>query len=352
MADKDDKDDKAKKPEPIELTASYETPGILYGLCHDSKAKTLYGAGADWAVYRVDLKSKEPKVEKAWSNHENYVSSLVWQDGVIISAGYDRRLIWTTAADGKTAQTVEDAHNAWIRDLVLFPDGSRVISCGDDMVVRVRDAADGKLVNSLEGHAKKTPQGFATALYSVAVSPDSKTIASADRIGDICLWSVETGELLRRLKAPEFYTYDSVKRSRSIGGIRRVRFSPDGTQLAVSGIGAVPNVDGFVGPARIEVWDWQSGKRLFASEEKHKAVLNDIAFHPSKPILFAAGGGDSGGLLGAWDSRTGKLLHKAKPKGHIQRLQLDSTGETLYASGHGGLQVWKLGDLKPAPKKS
>lgn len=347
-----DKDDKAKKPEPIELAASYETPGILYGLCHDSEAGTLYGAGADWSVFRVDLKVKEPKAEKAWTNHENYVSSLAWQDGVVISAGYDRRLVWTTAADGKTVQTVEDAHDAWIRDLVMSPDGSRLVSCGDDMVVRVRDAATGKPINSLKGHAKKTPQGFATALYSVAVSPDSKTIASADRIGDICLWSAESGELVRRLKAPEFYTYDSVKRSRSIGGIRRVCFSLDGTQLAVSGIGAVTNVDGFVGPARIEVWNWQSGKRLFASEENHKAVLNDIVFHPSKPILLAAGGGDSGGLLGAWDSRTGKLLHKAKPKGHIQRLRLDSTGETLYTSGHGGLQVWKMQDLKAAAKKS
>ncbi|MBC8290610.1 MAG: hypothetical protein H8E37_09860, partial [Planctomycetes bacterium] len=276
MADKDDKD---KKPKPIELTASCEAPGILFALCRDSETEVVYGAGTDWSVYRVDSKAIEPKAEKAWTNHENYVSAMVWHDGVIISAGFDRRLVWTTASDGKVVRTVEDAHDGWIRDVVAFPDGSHFVSCGDDMVVQVHDAATGELVKRLEGHAARTPQGFATALYSVAVSPDSKTIASADRIGDICLWSVETGELVRRLKAPAFYTYDSVKRSRSIGGIRRVRFSPDGTQLAVAGIGAVTNVDGFVGPARIEVWDWQSGKRLFASEEKHKAVLNDVVFH-------------------------------------------------------------------------
>jgi WD40 repeat protein len=340
MADKEEK-------KPVELTVACEHPGILFALCFDAEGGNLYGAGTDSAVYRVDVNTEKPVAEKAWTNHDNYVSSLVWNNGTVISGGYDRRLIWTTAETGESTRTIEDAHDGWIRDVAAFPDGSRVVSVGDDMLVKVWDAATGKPVLSCEGHAKQTPQGYATALYTVAVSPDGGTIATADRIGDVCLWNAETGKLIRRLQAPAFYTYDSAKRSRSIGGIRSVSFSPDGTQIAIAGIGAVTNVDGFVGPARVEVWDWQSGKKLFTAEDKHNAVLNHVSFHPTRPLLVAAGGGDSGGILGFWESGQGKLTCKAKPKGHLQRFLVDAENDRLFATGHGGFQIWSLQRLSP-----
>ena len=119
----------------------------------------------------------------------------------------------------------------------------------------------GDLVRTFAGHEPKTPEGFATAIYAIAASPDGKYLASGDRIGDVCLFEIETGKLLTRLAAPEFYTYDRQKRDRSIGGIRALRFLPDG-RLAIGGLGPVSNVDGFVGPARFEIWDWQAGKML------------------------------------------------------------------------------------------
>lgn len=337
MADK--KSD--KKPEPVELTASYKVTGILYGQCFDAGKNVLFGAGADSSVYRVDLSAKEPKAEKAWTHHDNYVSSLAWHDGTVISSGYDRRLVWTDAASGKRTRVIEDAHDAWIRDIAITVDGSKLVSVADDMRVKIWDTRTGALIHAMTGHQQETPQGFAIALYAVAISPDGKTIASADRIGDVCLWDIDTGKLLRRFQAPGFYTYDSVKRSRSIGGIRSVTFSPDGTRIALSGIGAVTNVDGFVGPARVEVWDATTVKRVFTVEDNHKAVFNHVAFHPTLPLVVAGGGGDSGGFLGVWNTDTRMLVHKAKPKGHLQRFTVDAEGERLLAAGHDGFQIWK-----------
>ncbi len=207
-----DKDDKPKKPEPIELSISCEVPGILFALCVDADSQTLYGAGTDHSVYRVDLKAEKPTAAKAWTSHNNYVSSLVWSEGTVISGGFDRQLIWTAVETGETTRVVEEAHHGWIRDVVAFPAGNRIATAGDDMLVRIRDAESGELQTTLEGHALKTPEGFATALYTVAVSPDGQTITAADRVGDICLWEAESGRLIRRLQAPEFYTYDPVKR--------------------------------------------------------------------------------------------------------------------------------------------
>jgi WD40 repeat protein len=337
--------DKKKKPEPVALTATCEHSGILYALCFDADGGMLYGAGADSSVYRVDVNAEKPATEKTWTHHDNYVSSLAWLSGNVISGSYDRRLVWTDAETGKAHRTIENAHDGWIRDVAVTPDGRHLVSVADDMLVKVRNADSGKLLHSLKGHADKTPQGFSTALYSVAVSPNSQTIATADRIGEVCLWNVETGQLLHRLQAPAFYTYDKTKRSRSIGGIRSVAFSPDGTQIAIAGIGAVTNVDGFVGPARVEVWNWQSGKRLFTAEDKHNAVLNHVSFHPTGPLLIAAGGGDSGGILAVWDSEHGKLAHKVKPKGHPQSFVIDPKANRLFAAGHGGFQIWTIGEL-------
>lgn len=119
-----------------------------------------------------------------------------------------------------------------------------------------------------------------------------------------------------------------------------MHFSPDGNQLAVAGIGVVTNVDGFVGPCRLEVWDWRGGKRTYAGQDKHKAILNDVQYDPVGRIV-SGGGGDSGGLLAFWDVAKPRPIHKAKPKGHLQRLALSADARSIYACGHGGFQVWR-----------
>lgn len=328
-------------PTKAKLTASCEVPGILYALGHDDQNGKLYGAGSDWSVYCVDLAAEKPAAEKKWTNHENYVSALVLHGDEVISASYDQQIIWTRAETGEQVRAVR-AHDGWIRDLVTFPDGKRLASAGDDMLVKIWDADSGKLLNQLDGHEKQTPQGYSTALYALAITPDGKYIVSGDRVGRVCIWETDTGKLVDQLHAPTFYTYDPRTRVRSIGGIRSLCFSPDGSTLAIGGIGKVTNVDGFVGPCRMEFWDWQSGKRTLTCQDKHKAVFNQVVFHRLEPYAIAAGGGDSGGILAFWDWKKGKLAHKAKPKGHVQRLILDHPGNHLYLAGHGGFQIWGL----------
>ena len=320
------------------LDCTWEHPGITYSLCGDDSGSRFYMAGMDGAVWTIDLDAEGPQLQQGWSNHDNYISRLVWHDGNVISAGYDRRLNWTRVKNGKQVRSIDNAHAGWIRDLVIA--GPRLVSVGDDMRMIVRDLESGEVLHSLTGHKPQTPEHFHSAIYAVSASPDGRLAASGDRIGEVRIWDLDSGECLHTFQAPGFYTYDAVKRSRSIGGIRSLCFSDDGATLAVAGIGQVSNVDGFVGPCRAELWNWEKGERTFVGEDSHKAVLNDIAFLPGG-ILGGAGGGDGGGVIAFWDQSDKKATHKVKPKGHLQQF-LMSDATTMIAVGHNGLQRWNL----------
>jgi WD40 repeat protein len=335
-------------PKKASLQHTAETP-LLFASCYDAASGSYYGAGIDFAVYRLDSRAAKPAAEKKWTHHDNYVSGLAWLDGLIVSSGYDRRLVWTRADSGEKVREVV-AHEGWIRDLVLFPGGQRLATVADDMLVKLWDATTGELIRSFDGHEHRSPEGFATAIYAIAASHDGKYLASGDRIGHVCLWEVESGKLLTRIKALEFYTYDRRTRDRSIGGIRALLFLPDG-RLAIGGLGPVSNVDGFVGPARFELWDWQAGKMLQRCQDKHHAILDHLEFLPDRNLMIGGGGGDAGPFLGFWDIATEAPLHKAQPKNHIHHFVFDSAGPRILAVGHGGFQIWDFSGKEPAKEE-
>jgi WD40 repeat protein len=191
-------------PKLATLRHAAESP-LLFASCYDAAGASYYGAGIDAAVYRLDVRAEKPPAEKKWQHHDNYVSALAWLDGTIVSAGYDRRLVWTKAESGEKLREVT-AHDGWIRDMIALSGGRQVATVADDMLVKLWDATTGDLIHTFDGHEHKSPEGFATAIYAIAASPDGKCLASGDRIGHVCLWEVESGKLLTRLKAPEFYT--------------------------------------------------------------------------------------------------------------------------------------------------
>ena len=94
-------------------------------------------------------------------------------------------------------------------------------------------------------------------------------------------------------------------------------------------------------PCRIELWDWQAGKRTAFGQDKHQAILNHVAFGPTGLWLIGVGGGDGGGALVFWDSAT-SVPQVVKAKGHLQAFAMDMAKTRLYAVGHGGFQVWAI----------
>jgi hypothetical protein len=344
-------------PAKAKVRLSYNHSGTFYSLAADLPAGRLYAGSDDYAIYVFDLASPKKEPAARWTKHDNFVSALVFVNRPaqpwLVSASYDRHLMWWDTASGQPIRIIE-AHQGWIRELVATPDGNHLVSAGDDMLVKVWETDTGRLVRTLGGHAKRTPQGHVTALYVVGVTPDGKYLASGDRIGDVRIWELDTGRLAQSLQTPTLYTYDPRQRKRSIGGIRSLRFSTDGNLLAVGGIGQIENVDGLAGPAHVEVWDWRKPHQRFAAGvQGHKAILNDLLFHPSGSWLIGAGGGEDNGLLAFWktdpmpdtqkDRKDAVTVQRIKTDGHIHRFCLNSDKNELYTAGFRKLDVWSLG---------
>jgi WD40 repeat protein len=63
-----------------------------------------------------------------------------------------------------------------VRQLVYRPDGKLLAGAIDDGDISIWDLAAGKVLKTLRGHAA-APNGYKT-VYSVAFSPDGATLAS------------------------------------------------------------------------------------------------------------------------------------------------------------------------------
>jgi WD40 repeat protein len=315
-------------------------PGITFRLARAPGTSRLFLGGGDGTVSEVDLAQAKPQL-KELGRHTSYVTGLVLAGKQLVSGSYDGRLIWWDTQTRKQVRAVE-AHSRWIRNLAVSPDGKTVASVADDMVCRVWEAASGKRLQELRGHKEKTPHHFPSMLFACTYSPDGRLLATADKVGHIVLWETATGKQAATLESPGMYTWDPVQRRHSIGGIRTVAFSPDGKQLAVGGIGTIGNIDHLDGPARVEVFDWQTGKSTWVLNSKVKGLVEQLRYPPSGNWLLAAGGANDGFLL-FLDVSAKKSLRDEKAQMHVHDACFSEGGETLYLAGHGRVMTFTFG---------
>src|SRR5437016_5489515 len=148
-------------PAKAKVRTAFKHPSTLYSIVADLRHGRLFGGSDDSSICVFDLAGTKKQADLSWTKHENYVSALAFIDRpekpLLVSGSYDRRLIWWDADSRQALRTVE-AHRGWIRDLAAVPDGSRLVSAADDMVVKVWETSTGRLIRTLEGHARRTPQ--------------------------------------------------------------------------------------------------------------------------------------------------------------------------------------------------
>jgi WD40 repeat protein len=165
---------------------------------------------------------------------------------------------------------VDNAHDGWVRQLAISPDGDLLASCGIDQKIRLWSTASGSKLHELDGHANDT--------YSVAFHPNGKSLVSGDLKGIVIQWDLATLNPVRRFDASVLYRYDRIQ---DVGGVRVLAFDREGKTLAVAG--AKPETGGFVQAVpMILFFDWESAAlgvspTLGISKD---GFVHDLCFHP------------------------------------------------------------------------
>ena len=327
-------------PDKFKSVKEVARPCHTFAIARPTAGTIAYVGGSDFKVSEIDLAAAKPESKDVHAEHTSYVTGLTLAGDALVSGGYDGRLVWWDTKSRQTIRTTNGAHARWIRKLAASPDGSQVASVADDMVCRIWDARNGKLVRELRGHQEQTPHGFHSMLYTVAYSPDGKLLATADKVGHVVIWDAANGNQLASVEVPVMYTWDPVQRLHSIGGVRSVAFSPDSSLLAIGGMGKVGNIDHLEGKSRLEVFDWKAGKQLCEIQsDKYKGLINRLAFAPNGAWLLGAGGGTEG-FIAFWDVKAKKVIREEKVTTHVHDFALTKSLDSCVLVGHNKVVVF------------
>ncbi len=142
-----------------------------------------------------------------------------------------------------------------VNTLAISPDSHTLASGSDDKNIKLWDLNNKKVLASLSGHSQ--------AVKSVAFSPDGKILASASDDKTIKLWQVETLEEICTLLGHAH-------------AVKSVAFSPDG-QILASGSW----------DKTIKLWDIYTGKEI-CTIIGHQLQVNSVAFSPQGQLLASA----------------------------------------------------------------
>ncbi|KAF2399593.1 eukaryotic translation initiation factor-like protein 3 subunit [Trichodelitschia bisporula] len=178
-------------------------------------------------------------------------------------------------------------HTRALTQVKYSKDGDIIFSVSKDQIICAWYAANGERLGTYHGH-----QG---ALWTVDVDPTTTLLASGAADNTIRLWDVKTGKLL---KTWDFGT-----------AIKRVEFSPDGTQL----LGVTERRQGHL--STIVVYDIVLDVEAEQADEHSlrivcedsKATVAGFSYG-SKYIIS----GHEDGSVTQWDAKTGELLDSAQ----------------------------------------
>jgi WD40 repeat protein len=228
--------------------------------------------------------------------HRGNVNAVVFSaDGTQLFAGAGEAGLFGevrqwSVADGKLLRVFE-GHGDAIYSAAISPSGKILATGSYDQKVKLWDVESGKELNTLSGHNG--------AVFGLAFRPDGRILASASADRTVKLWNVETGKRTDTLSQPLKEQYSVV-------------FSPDGKRLMAAGA-----------DSRIRTWQISDN-----AVETTNPMLEAHFAHEGTilRLVFAA---DGNTLLSCADDRTVKVWSAAEMK---QKLALDNQRDWVSAA--------------------
>lgn len=247
------------------------TGNAIYGVAYSRDGRHM--ATASW---RGDVSLRGADQGHLWSRraHKESANAVAFSpDGTrMVTSGNDGRLIVHRVADGAELVTWDAAGGRQVTGLAWSPDGRTIASSAS--------APDAALWDATTGARLKTFAGKAGAMTAVAFSPDGRWLALTSANGDLRVVDVRTGDT-------------RIASAAHAGGAQTVAFDPRGRTLATAGADRL-----------IRVWSVPSLKPVRVLRG-HAELIYGVTFSPDGARLASA---SSDQTVRLWSTATGESL--------------------------------------------
>ena len=239
------------------------------------------------------------------SGHRGDIGALVFSpDGTrLVSSGEDQVARLWDPATGVLIATCR-GHESMVLSAAFRPDGQRLVTTSADGTVRQRDAATGR-------EAEAPYDRHHGVVAAVVYSPDGQSVASAGADRTVRVWRA-TGR------------QDVAVLHGHTGVVTRLAFAPGGRRLASL---CVSTIDSSVADGTVRVWEVDPRATLPVLRG-HSSYVYRVAF--SADGRWIASGGDSRILL--WDATTGERCATLPQPGIVHDLAFGPDGTWLVSA--------------------
>jgi RNA polymerase sigma factor (sigma-70 family) len=311
-------------------TLAWRQGGTFVAFMPDGKS-ILTGSPGGWLGLLDRKTGKEIRRFGTNSAPDVPLTAALSKDGKLLAAADINRgiVIWELES-GKERFPLAGGFGSGI--LEFTPDGKLLVLRRWNGWIHRFETATGKELELIKGPRQQFAPGYNPATAGMAISPDSKTVATAQTEEGlqgmvVNLHDLETGKLTQQVEAK--------------AAVTAVAYSPDGKYLA------------YAADPEIVLRDAKTTKEI--RKIKMPNHVTALAFSPDSKLV-AAKAGDL--LIRIWEAETGKEIHALgeginnagfAPPSLMRSFDFSPDSKFLIASGFYSLRMWDVGTGKEVP---